>query len=538
MEAIATEACNARIRAPNGGILASVEMITLDCWRDMAAITADFIMHDPGGIARFDHYGVANAHVFWKDLDITTEPYAGVPGIELLQKQMVAVLSQLRECQSPLTAIISGIRTDPSENGKKIATAMGIVPNNTQQAVQQAIIQSLLTPHRQIGLPTCNMDAIIIAESLDYPERQAELYRDIMTVEHPNTVPFPANNRTRERRLQLAPILSHWPTSRSREECFVTIKPAAASALDNAQYLLNCGKRTRWDSIGITAAGAIRRRHAADGVTIINYCDEFNYPIRDVTDAFYAMLMQQVYTTNTADSKSPATYITASTAFIMARYLYYGFSGCGHIDYTNALSAIPAHSQLFAHYDLVTFAKYLAEKPGNIATFFSQPELLPEAGTNRTQISGTQVYLDGVGGHIENFFLEKMRRLEAILPTLPVPAALEPRLPIRPPLVIPKLLGRAPPLGRRPAQPPVRPLLAAASSIAAPIDVGTSKLLTDNEVCIIGDRNYLRNGKPVYLGIIRVQISPKRYRLVELVKGNDGWQAYHCRTGWLAAYDS
>jgi hypothetical protein len=363
----------------------------------MAAVTADYVMHDPAtGAAGFDITRANNAYAFWCNINLNAPPYQGVPGIELLQKQMIAVLDKLQNGGSALTGVINGIATAPSVNGTSIINAMGITnpASNTSQAIQQAIIHSLLTPHRQIGLPTCNMDAIIIKESIENPERLAELYGDILTGA-PGTLTgaavFPANGGQRLTLLQV--------TGNT-----VEVRPADPLARDNVQYLLNTSKVHTggggvWDGVGITA---INPTHTVAGIT--GYTG-FNYPVHDVNDAFYSMFMHQVYQTN-----------TASTAFIKSRELYYGTAGNDGMDHGHALNATTAGPPAkFSEGDLTTFAG--VARSGNVATIFSQPAQLAVAGAADTSpVTGAAgaVHLNHLNGHVENLYLDKIREITPI----------------------------------------------------------------------------------------------------------------------------
>jgi hypothetical protein len=461
----------------------------------MAAVTADFIMHDPGtGVTGFDAGRAGEARTFWENINLAVAPYLDVPGIELLQKQMVTVLSQLQTPGSPLTDTINRITTAPTGYGQFIIGAMRITPNNTSQAIQQAIIHSLLTPHRQIALPTCNMDAIIIKESLEHPENLAKIYKDILTGDPDisaaahHVVLLPSNRSF----LPLQQIVTTVPGT--ADPIRIAVRPQFPSAFDNMQYLLGPGCRGNWNTYEIT--------EYLDRAT--GQCAGFNYPIHDINDAFLATFMHIVYNTNTAPLGQRPNYVTASKAFITSRELYYGIPGNAGIDHNNVLrpDTIRGSPPTFISSEFDGIKMVVNSlRPASIATVFSQPaQVAGPPRQNYSQIAGAAIYLNHLNGHIENMYMDNVRELD--------PGTMTDLSILRPPKTID----------------------------------GTREItLAANEFCVIGDRNWLRNGEPVYLGIVRT--GRNAFRLVELVKntGDTNWKATIAKNddkelGWLAIY--
>jgi hypothetical protein len=438
----------------------------------MAAVTADFIMHDPvNGNAAFDTGRATDAYNFWNGLGTPLRaPYDCVPGIELLQKQMVTVLSQLQARGSLLTGIINGVTTVPTSYGQSIIDAMGITLNNTPQAIQQAVIHSMLTPHRQIALPTCNMDSIIAKESLEHPENLAEIYHGILTSNHPGAVEFPEHRGTY---LPLQMIIAATPASPVTR---IAVRPITPRNWDNVNYFLGPACRANWGTYEIT-----------EYLTAGN-CDGFDYPVHDMNDVFFAMFMQEVY-----------RGATASTAFIDSRNFYYGTPGNDGLNPGNALNAA-THTRRhgvgppkFTSGEINTFKGTVAGR-GNVATIFSQPASVVVAGANYSPIGATGVYLNHLRGHIENMYLDKITALD--------PATMTNLSTLRPPKILP----------------------------------GT---LAAGEFRVIGDRNWLEKGEPVYLGVVRT--GANEFQVVEVIKdtAGGGWavRAAVNGAGWVAVYD-
>ncbi|MDR1435972.1 MAG: hypothetical protein LBI39_02070 [Puniceicoccales bacterium] len=467
--------------AADGG--APKDRAALDCWRAMAALTADFIMHDPdGGNAEFSARRAEDAFAFWSGLGTPIRfPYGSVPAIELVQKQMVAVLPKLSRASGSgtLRGAIESIRRGPSEpNGANIIRAMGIDPCDTVQALQQAIVQSLLTPHRQIELPTCNMDSIIAKESRWRPENLVGIYVGISTTDIGRGVAFCANPTVPK------PV---FPVVAISSDGKIEVRPNSFYYPDNAVHLLSDECAADWGDYEIT-----------EHLSAAGCRDGFDYPVHDLNDAFLAMFMQKVYQS-----------ASASTAFITARDFYYGTPGNAGLDLGGALVASIDDGTTdkplrFTAVDLTKFQRSVVDsgRTGE-ATIFSQPFRVSVADGRAapgdcSQIGETSEYLDNVGGHIEIIDVDKVVAFD--------PARIAASLSAEELVAINK---------------------------ESPCD------LTGDKFAIIGDRNMLLDGEPVYMAIARVDESS--FQVIGVAKNAvppNTWCVCLGRTGWLALYDN
>jgi hypothetical protein len=450
------------------GARAQADKAALECWRAMAAITADYIMHEPNGVARFDSGRVVDVYNFW-DKFFPSE-CANVPGIEILQKQMLAVLNNLKEA---LLDDINEIDTAPSANGQNIITAMGIDPNNTPQAIQQAIIQSLLTPHRQIAFPTCSMDSIISKEAVVNPKNLIDIYKNILIADQDIAIEFPASNDPFD---GLCNFFDTMPISSTG---VIDVCPQAPESPDNSRFFApERYELEYWNGIGITPIDK----------------SGFKIQIHDINDVFCAMFMHCVYNINLGDDIVP-NLVTTGKAFIAARQQYYGTPGNMGFKFKNAVELKCGH---FNSRVLETLIHGISEE--DVTTIFSQQN--PKMKNDDYAIpliaigKETGVFLHGNKGHIENLYPKNI----AMLTT-----------------------------GRKKLE-PIKILLKDKESI---------QLTSDSQFQIIGDRNWMRNGEPVYLGIIS---NGPNMQLVELTKRHDckrncwQWQANYVAIDWVCPY--
>jgi hypothetical protein len=223
--------------------------------------------------------------------------------------------------------------------------------------------------------------------------------------------------------------------------------------------------------------------------TEVTGCAGFSYPIHDMNDAFFAMLMQAVYTSSTA-----AGTVTASTAFIVSRDLYYGTPGNSGLVPGDALVAAAHPPPRFSEDELNAFKnKATIRGRTDVATIFSQPAM-PATGIPILSaiVGGGGGDLDNLNGHIENMYLGEIAALDpATLPILKSPI----------------------------------------TEVVREIKAGKFR--------IIGDRNWLIDGEPVYLAVVRVEAD--KFQMVNLIKNTatGTLTAYSDAdgVGWIAVYD-
>jgi hypothetical protein len=281
----------------------------------------------------------------------------------------------------------------------------------------------------------------------------------------------------------------------------IAVHPGNPGAWDNVKYLLSV-KYFIENANSCLYAGIIPDKTQTYTVTKDNgkissgYCG-FHYPIRDVNDAFLAMFMQQVYNTNTTPEGCGApTYTTAATAFLTARHLYYGVSGNIGIAYKNALTlTISTNQSVKLTVSGKTLQAFQRTMPAdvNVVTVFTQENMLTEPSPTTSAMAESDVLLDHMSGHIENLYADQLRNFNPRL------TLAENKLPCT---------------------------------------------VTERMVHIIGDRNLIEKGEPVYLGIIRTAnddfhlVSLTRNRKPQAWIGNPRpWKAKRTTTCWIAAYD-
>jgi hypothetical protein len=172
-------------------------------WRQIAQASARCCFNSDGQI------NIECAHElqrFWQNVVPTNHPFNAVPGIELVREQTLAVLEKLLipppPGQNPLRDQLSRtIGMQLSDQGMEILNIMRIPYNmemrsgrcDSQAYIPLAILQSLFTPHRQMCLPTCSINALINAEIFNHPERLANIYIQILTSPSNDRISLPVS---------------------------------------------------------------------------------------------------------------------------------------------------------------------------------------------------------------------------------------------------------------------------------------------------------------------------------------------------------
>ncbi len=341
---------------------------------------------------------------------ITQKPFCYIPGMELIRDQVLSVLGKIETplpCGNGYTQSLASILRDIekfdlnkfSVAGKQIIEHIAHV--DQMRSISDAvhvILQSFFTPHRQISLPTCNMDAIIINETFNNPARLARIFKDILCSNPEVQINLASQNT----------ITIQSPT----EDCCLEVRPKEPENEDNQKYLLFKEEEEE--------IGEEEEMRTLEGISLIRNDKEetigLKIPINDLNDVLLANLMQNVYGGDQG--------IVVTEGFIRSRELYFGIPGnCGFmrepikcnpqktewrecILQNEEVENIPVHYfSLEAMRTLIIQAQQLKEQNLNIiSTFFSQPNSEVDPAN---KIEG-QFDLDKINGHVENLYLDSV----------------------------------------------------------------------------------------------------------------------------------
>ncbi len=335
---------------------------------------------------------------------ITQNPFCYIPGMELIRDQVLSVLGKIETplpCGNGYTQSLASILRDIekfdlnkfSVAGKQIIKHIAHVDQMSSISdAGHVILQSLFTPHRQISLPTCNMDAIIISETFNNPARLARIFKDILCSSPEAQINLASQNT----------ITIQSPT----EDCCLEVRPKNPENEDNQKYLLFKEEEEEMRTL--------------EGISLIRNDKEetigLKIPINDLNDVLLANLMQNVYGGDQG--------IVVTEGFIRSRELYFGIPGnCGFmrepikcnpqktewrecIFQNGEVENIPIHYfSSEAMRTLITQAQQLKKQGLNIvSTFFSQPNSEVDPAN---KIKG-QFDLDKINGHVENLYLDSV----------------------------------------------------------------------------------------------------------------------------------
>ncbi|MDR1413720.1 MAG: hypothetical protein LBI56_02150 [Puniceicoccales bacterium] len=290
---------------------------------------------------------------------ITSEPYCKIPAMEMIRDQVLTVLGKIDHVKpigngknqslkqvlndaATMTALASGQKIfdqmaqisntsqTPSPSSSSSTTSSNIVIK-ARNKIGRAILQSLFTPHRQIGLPTCNMDAIIVNETLNNPARLARIFRDILTQSSDAKINLASNQQI---------------TLQNVSNGFIDVRPNKPEDEYNQTYLLKSDEDAKDIRIDYIEGD---NNTDDDGIKNVG----LKIPINDLNDALLANLMQNVYGGN------DGVYVI--DGFIRSRELYFGTKGDeGFLD-GGAIKSTDFHDRTF---------KVEAEKNINIPAYF------------------------------------------------------------------------------------------------------------------------------------------------------------------------
>jgi hypothetical protein len=290
-----------------------------------------------------------------------------------------------------------------SPSGSSPTATAGARPNH----IGRAILRSLFTPHRQIGLPTCNMNAMIVNETLNNPAMLARIFCDILTRDPGTRIRLASDQ---EITLQSA--------TKGGGGCSMEVRPSDPANGYNQTYLLSGdGKK----DAGIELVGGASSPGETVGLRV---------PINDLNDALLANLMQNVY--------GGEGGVPVIDGFIRSRELYFGVRGDrGFLD-GSLVQSTSSVDRLFeidtgggkvekinipARLFGATAMAKLAARAGELqrdgftvaSTMFSQPGKAAFSGDKNestTTTAGNETFtLDKIKGHVENLYLGKIANI-------------------------------------------------------------------------------------------------------------------------------
>jgi hypothetical protein len=356
-------------------------------WRSIAQASASCCFTPDGQI---DLTQAGKLQRFWQDADLTNPPFNTIPGIELVREQTLAVLEKLTQTPSPLQNTLNeALGKIPNSNVEPLLANMGI-SFHVSNRMGQAILQSLFTPHRQMCLPTCSINALINAEIFNHPERLANIYTQILTKEPGEeiTLPICPNNQIQLQSISGMPRAIRATFNQSKESienAFSDLLQGSPTSTIPSSY--------KTHGIGIRSFPSQR---AEDGQISFS----LNLPVHDLNDAFFANFVHAIYQ-GTDQSK----------VFIEVRNLYFGIPGNNFAE----------RSIFNAYLDEVCFSKEKIGKlmdeakrlvnTGNqyaLVTVFSNQRTISfptNAGDNEGELSPYR-------GHVENINLRQLANLD------------------------------------------------------------------------------------------------------------------------------
>jgi hypothetical protein len=382
-------------------------------WGRLASYMAGVCLGPDGSV------DIANCNAlraFWAHnlpgFPITIYPYLRVPGIELIRDQVTTVLGKMQndsplgdDSSQSLAQVLSDVIDEDmraSRNGQRILDKMKSV------SINHAILQSLFTPHRQVGLPTCNMDAIIVSETLNNPARLARIFRDILTQDVYASIHLASNNATDE--IILSPVLGNL------NFISMEVRPTKPQDGYNQFFLLNENLEKGLEGIGLIRSN------------INSQIIGLDIPINDLNDALLANLMQNVY--------GEPQGVIVTEGFVRSRQLYFGVDGAqGFLDRILHDPVLTENRCFRArditgkestkiyptrYFNLESMQALVGQAQGLLragitvaSTMFSQPsKVVPPSNIHAAKTTkGTPFNLDKINGHVENLYLQNISKI-------------------------------------------------------------------------------------------------------------------------------
>lgn len=300
-------------------------------WGQMALCMAKICLNEDGSINMGD---CRTLHNFLKDLadetdekifliPINKSPFCEVPGMEMIRVQALLVLDHMINGNEMDGIWIKQLNTSEKEtvklshNGTNIVRALiGEVGDSNNSTIPNAraigllILKSLFTPHRQFGLPTCNMDAIIISETLNNPARLAKIFVNILSSDLRSEIKLAGGSMVNAQEI----IDGKNIPGGSGFYMKVKVGEDFLQKEDTYKYLLAKDKI------------AFEKKHQETGIKPITITNEkasevvtgLIVPVKDLNDVLLVNLMQNVYGEGG---------VVVTEGFVKSRELYFGISG-------------------------------------------------------------------------------------------------------------------------------------------------------------------------------------------------------------------
>jgi hypothetical protein len=250
-------------------------------WSDLAHLMANICLDTNGTV---NESGRKALEEFWESVYLQEVPYRSLPGIEMIHDQASAILKKMhtqfpigngrsmalvsvlneyankptsasngqkilnymqRSCTNPASGLSSESSSSSGPSSSSSSSSSSSNSPSAESAMMKpshAILQSLFGIHRQIGLPTCNMDAIINAEKFNNPARLARIYGDILTQDAVAKISLASNHQITLQSIDDITTIDQPPT--------ISMRPKEPNNADNQKFLLKEEEDGR--AIGIT----------------------------------------------------------------------------------------------------------------------------------------------------------------------------------------------------------------------------------------------------------------------------------------------
>lgn len=301
---------------------------------------------------------------------------ARLPGVRLVRNQILAVLHALTIVgEDSLQAVLLKTPMElpmPNYGGE----VLSFMAKDSGKALKPrvAILASLLTPHRQMSLPTCSINALINAETFNHPERLATVYSKLLQGgSSPISIEFGCADPT-------SVLISRSLEKGESDRPFIKVP-----------YVKEDMEEKAWSDEGI----AYRPDDKGSYLEL---------PVRNLTDLFFANFMADIY------SKTEQNQV-----FIKVKEMYFGIPG----DMLNPEACIQASGTLDGSSDLVVFTEADLERlttelgklrkvepHRRLETIFVQPA--PVEGDK----SDTKAILNPSEGHLENINIDEFLKID------------------------------------------------------------------------------------------------------------------------------
>ncbi|MDR0715203.1 MAG: hypothetical protein LBF25_00225 [Puniceicoccales bacterium] len=319
-----------RVIAPAAGTIGPAKLqfqVVQLAWRSIARTSAECCIGPDGEVDIDQAWSLLE---YWRSVTPEVSPFNSIPGIELVREQIIAVLENLIQPsgRDALTLVekINALSKEPSPFAVRILHQMGYEGPFHNSFVTMAVLQSLFTPHRQLPLPTCSIDALIIADLFDHQENLVGIYHQILTLEpadEPAQIVFPVSGN----QIDLLPLDVD-------ERLVVAVCDQGRESMSEGFSSLIQDSSTT----PLTYCSVLPDTYQTYGIGVKKWPTtspdekvslEFNFVAHDLNDVFFANLMHATFSRH-----------NLSRVFIEVRRIYFGTPG-DKLDFGGAISRLP-----------------------------------------------------------------------------------------------------------------------------------------------------------------------------------------------------